>query len=167
MSDADRILEILGEAKRLAQEYRRLTGKPLGITGEVAEYEAARILGVQLTPARQAGYDAVETSGGTVRRLQIKGRCLLDNHKPGQRLGSIRVDKEWDAILMVLLDQNFDAIEMYEAERMPVVTVLTAPGSKARNERGAMAVSKFKSIARLRWRRPAAERAATVDREGD
>lgn len=55
-----RIMEILRDAKKLAQEYRTLTGKPLGITGEVAEYEAARILGVELTPARQAGYDAIE-----------------------------------------------------------------------------------------------------------
>jgi hypothetical protein len=39
----DRIMEILRAAKRLAQEYRTLTGKPLGITGEVAEYEAARL----------------------------------------------------------------------------------------------------------------------------
>ena len=154
MSANDQILAILGEAKRLAQEYRRLTGKPLGITGEVAEYEAARILGIELTPARQAGYDAVEHTNGAQRRLQIKGRCLLDNGKPSQRLGSIKVDKEWDAVLMVLLDQNFDAVEIYEAERVAVVTVLAAPGSKARNERGAMAVSKFKSIGRLRWRRP-------------
>jgi hypothetical protein len=166
-SGTDRVFEILGEAKRLAQDYRRLTGKPLGITGEVAEYKAARILGVKLTPARQAGYDAVETTGGTVWRLQIKGRCLLDNCKPGQRLGSIRMDKEWDAVLMVLLDQNFDAIEVYEAERTRVVAVLTAPGSKARTERGAMAVSKFKSIGRLRWRRSAAESSTPIDRRSD
>jgi len=65
MSDTDRIFEILGEAKRLAQEYRRLTGRPLGITGEVSEFEAARILGVKLTPARQAALETV--SGGTRR----------------------------------------------------------------------------------------------------
>lgn len=34
----DPVLEILAEAKKLAQKYRVLTGKPLGITGEVAEY---------------------------------------------------------------------------------------------------------------------------------
>lgn len=95
-----------------------------------------------------------------MRRLQIKGRCLLDNCKPGQRLGSIRIEKEWDAVLMVLLDQNFEATEIYEAERSAVVTILTAPGSKARNERGAMAVSKFKSIGSLRWRKSAAEASA-------
>lgn len=152
MTDADRIFAILGEAKRLAQEYRRLTVKPLGITGEVAEYEAARILGLQLTPARQAGYDAIERKNGAAWRLQIKGRCLLDGCKPGQRLGSIRTEKEWDAVLMVILDQNFDAVEIYEAERAPIVAALIAPGSIARNERGALAVSKFKSIGRLRWR---------------
>ncbi len=155
MSEDEAILVVLGAAKKLAQEYRKLTGKPLGITGEVAEYEAARILGVELTPARHAGYDAVERTKGKTRRLQIKGRCLLDNCKPGQRLGSIRVEKEWDAVLMVLLDQNFDAVEIFEAERAAIVPVLTAPGSKARNERGAMAVSKFKAIGKLRWRRPA------------
>ena len=154
MSDADQILGIFRDAKRLAQDYRRLTGKPLGITGEVAEYEAARILGVELTPARQAGFDAVERKDGLLRKLQIKGRCLLDSSRSGQRLGSIRLDKEWDAVLMVLLDQNFDALAIYEAERAAVVSVLRAPGSKARNVRDAMAVSKFKSIGQLRWKRP-------------
>jgi hypothetical protein len=38
----DQVMEILGQAKALAQRYRALTGKPLGITGEVAEFEAAR-----------------------------------------------------------------------------------------------------------------------------
>lgn len=58
------VMEILREAKLLAQQYRALTGKPLGITGEVAEYEAALLLGIDLTQARQAGYDAVRTADG-------------------------------------------------------------------------------------------------------
>ena len=151
--NSDRIMEILREAKELAQEYRTLTGKPLGITGEVAEYEAARLLRVELTPARQAGYDAIEHKDGAVRRLQIKGRCLLPGCKPGQRVGSIDITKEWDAVLLVLLDQNFEALEIHEAQRADVIKALSSPGSKARNERGALAVSKFKSIARWRWRR--------------
>jgi hypothetical protein len=149
----NRIMETLRKAKKLAQEYRTLTGKPLGITGEVAEYEAARLLGVQLTPARQAGYDAVERKGGKTRRLQIKGRCLLPGCKPGQRLGSIDVKKDWDAVLLVLLDGNFETLAIYEAQRQPVLKALSAPGSKARNERGALAVTKFKAIATLRWSR--------------
>lgn len=147
------VLDVLAEAKQLAQSYRRLTGKPLGITGEVAEFEAARILGVKLTVARQEGYDATEQVGGTERRLQIKGRVILPGAKPGQRLGSIKVDKEFDAVLMVLLDAEFNATEIYEADREAVVEALLRPGSKARNERGALSVGKFKSISRLRWTR--------------
>ncbi|WP_350648567.1 hypothetical protein [Pseudomonas sp. HY13-MNA-CIBAN-0226] len=64
----DEILEVLKEAKVLAHRFYRLTGKPLGVTGEVAEYEAATKLGLQLHPARQAGYDATEMlEDGTAR----------------------------------------------------------------------------------------------------
>jgi hypothetical protein len=55
---------------------------------------------------------------------------------------------------MVLLDERFDATEMYEAERPAVLAALVSPGSKARNERGQLGVNKFKAIGRLRWRRP-------------
>src|SRR6266496_3168694 len=133
MANHERVMELLGEAKALAREYYSLTGKPLGVTGEVAEYEAARILGVELTAARQAGYDAIERVGGATKKLQIKGRCLQDNCKPGQRLGSIRTEHDWDSVLMVLLDYEFNATEIYEAQREHVEAALKAPGSKARN----------------------------------
>lgn len=155
MANHERLMELLGEAKALAREYYELTGKPLGVTGEVAEYEAARILGVELTAARQAGFDAIERIGGVTKKLQIKGRCLQENCKPGQRLGSISTDHDWDAVLMVLLDYEFNATEIYEAEREHVEAALNAPGSKARNVRRALSVDKFKSIGRLRWQRVA------------
>ena len=153
MANHERVMALLGEAKSLAREYYSLTGKPLGVTGEVAEYEAARILGVELTAARQAGYDAIECVGSATKKLQIKGRCLQENCKPGQRLGSIRTEHDWDAVLMVLLDYEFNATEIYEAQRANVEAALKAPGSKARNVRGALSVSKFKSIGSLRWKR--------------
>jgi hypothetical protein len=43
--DIERVREILATVKLLAAEYYRLTGKPLGVTGEVAEYVAADKLG--------------------------------------------------------------------------------------------------------------------------
>lgn len=147
----DELLTLLGEAKRLAQQFRILTGKPLGITGEVAEHEAARILGLDLLPPRQAGYDAIEYVDGTPRKLQIKGRCVLPDSKPGQRLGSIDINKDFDAVLLVILDENLDAMEIIEAERQAVINALLEPGSKARNERGALGISKFRSIGHVRW----------------
>lgn len=137
-------------AKQVARRYRELTGKPLGVTGEVGEVVAAQLLGLELCEARQSGYDAI---GRDSRRVQIKARCILPDSKPGQRMGSIRLDREWDTVVLILLDQDLEPIEIHEADRASVKRELKRPGSKARNERGALGVSKFKSIAQLKWSR--------------
>jgi len=147
------ITEILNNAKSLAKKYRELTGKPLGITGEVAEFSAAQILGLELAVARQSGYDAIRRQNGKVTKIQIKGRCIPKNAKPGQRLGSIRLDKEWDTVLLVLMDEDLEVISMIEAQRPKIEQALCSPGSKARSERGALAVSKFKDIGCEVWKR--------------
>ena len=146
-----RLMEVLKQVKKLAQEYRTLTGRPLGVTGEVAEYEAANILHLTLAAVRQEGFDATELSDGVVERIQIKGRCLQPNSKRSQRLGGIDVEKDWDRALMVLLDENLEATGIWEANRESVVAELRRPGSRARTERGAMAVSRFKKIGTRRW----------------
>lgn len=85
MDSTRSVMQVLSEAKALAQEYRRLTRKPLSVTGEVAEYEAARILNLDLTPAHNAGYDATEIADGITRRLQIKSRCKSSKIRSGVR----------------------------------------------------------------------------------
>ena len=147
------LAEVLADAKSLARKYRKLTGKPLGITGEVAEFSAAQILGLELAEARQSGYDAIRKENGKVTKIQIKGRCIPANTKPGQRLGSIQLDKEWDTVLLVLMDEDFEVLSMYEAARKEIEKALLAPGSKARNERGALAVRKFKAIGHEVWKK--------------
>lgn len=129
-------MELLCQAKGIAKEYYRLTGRPLGITGEVAEFEAARILGLELAAVRQVGFDAVRrVSNDAVVRLQIKRRCFGLDAKPGQRIGAIQLSKEWDAVLLVLLDRDLEAREIWEADREAITAALTKPGSVARNER--------------------------------
>ena len=147
------IAEILNEAKSLAKKYRKVTGKPLGITGEVAEFSAAQILGLELAEARQSGYDAIRRKDGKETKIQIRGRCVLANAKPGQRLGSIRLDKEWDTVLLVLMDEELEVLRMYEATRPEIKRALLVPGSKALNERGALALSKFKAVGHEVWKR--------------
>jgi hypothetical protein len=126
MSD-DKILAILRQVKVLAREYYQFTGKPHGITSEAAEYEAARLLGLELTPARQAEYDAIEVLAGVKHSVQIKGRCIPASAGPGQRLGSIDIDKEWDSVMRVLLDGDFEASAIYEAERATVLDAINKP----------------------------------------
>lgn len=65
----------------MALRYYKLTNKPLGITGEIAEHEAATLLGLSLCSARQSGYDATEILDGKEYRVQIKGRYMPDPKK--------------------------------------------------------------------------------------
>ncbi len=148
-SKLEAVGEILDRAKRSAIDYYQLTGKPLGITGEYGEYVAAATLGLELAEARTAGYDAVDSMG---RRIQIKARSIpRDKKLVGQRLGTIRLDHEWDVVLLVVMDELFELRWIFEAERPAIEAALKAPGSKARNERGALALAKFKSIGRQVW----------------
>lgn len=146
--------ELVEQAKRLAVQYRQLTGKPLGITGEIAECEAAAILGMDLHAARTAGYDATETRDGVAVRVQIKGRVINNPRKITGRVGAIDLRQPFDVVQLVLLDSDFSTFAIYEAERSAVEALLTRPGSKARNERGSVGIAQFKAIARLRWARP-------------
>ena len=56
----------------------------------------------------------------------------------------------------MLLDKDFDATHIYEADRADVIEALTKPGSKERNVRGAMSVSLFRKIGRQMWERDGA-----------
>jgi hypothetical protein len=152
--DPGRAFEILGAVKSLAREYYELTGRPMGVTGEVAEYEAARILGLELAPVRQSGYDAIRRpKRGKKELLQIKGRYNLPRSLRGQRTSSFNVKDPWDAALLVGLDQDFEAVKIWEASRTAVLDALSLPGSEARSKRRSLTVSKFIAIGDLIWER--------------
>lgn len=148
LDDKDiRAREILSEIKPLAAEFYRLTGKPLGVTGEVAEFVAAEALGLQLAPARTCGYDALRGA----ERIQIKGRAYGANAPPNQRMSRIKLDAACDTVLLVLMDNaTLDAREMWEAPFSEVKALLEKPGSKLR-ERGALGILAFKRIAKRIW----------------
>ncbi len=149
--DIAALRSVIRDAKEVAKRYRNLTCKPLGITGEVGEFTAAELMTQRLTGARQPGYDAVAPDG---HRIQIKARCVLPDSKKSQRLGSIRLKHEWDTVMLILMNGDFEPLEIYEAKRPDIERELTRPGSKARNVRGSLGVSKFKSIALLVWSKP-------------
>jgi hypothetical protein len=143
--------QLIGRAKRLGTKYYEATGRPLGVTSEIGEYEAARLLGLTLAPVRQTGYDAIRKSRKGGQRFQIKARCVLPTSKRGQRLGSISLLKEWDAVLLVLMDKHFEVTAIHEADRTAVTEALMKPGSKSRNERGALSVNQFVAIGTQVW----------------
>jgi hypothetical protein len=147
-NDAKRIKAILAAVKPLAAEYYRLPGKPLGVTGEVAEYVAAEKLKLILVPPRTAGHDAIRKTPQGDERIQIKGRSFGEVSRPNQRLGKIKSGAACDKVLLILLDNaTLEPVTMWEAPYSAVVDRLAESGSKARNERGAMSVHDFKKIA--------------------
>jgi hypothetical protein len=142
-----RVREIPSAVKPLAVEFYQLTKKPLGVTGELAEYMAAETLGLTLVEARTQGYDALRGA----ERIQIKGRAFGKEASKSQRLSRIKLDAPCDTVLLVLLDnETLNAIEMWEAPYSAVTDLLRRPGSKAR-ERGALGVPAFKAIAKRVW----------------
>lgn len=105
-----------------------------------------------MVPPRTEGYDATRTTATGVERIQIKGRAFGEDSKPGQRLGKIKHGAACDKVLLVLLNNaTLEPVTMWEASYAAVTKRLLEPGSKARNERGAMSVHDFKKIAQIVW----------------
>ena len=147
--------KLIGEARRLASDYRRTTGKPLaGVSAEIAEYDAARLLNLELMkPGTESGYDAVGCGLRAGKRYQIKGRTIFDDAKKGQRIGQIKVEQQWDYVVLVLMDENHEPYEIYEADRAALTPELELAGESRRAKRGPLSVAKFKIIGRLVWTR--------------
>lgn len=144
--------KLIAQARQLAADYKRATGKPLpGVSAEVAEYDAARLLDLELCREPQGGYDAVGRGAREGLRVQIKGRAIFDERKSGQRIGQVKADQEWDLLVLVLLDQHFEPMEIYEADREAVLEEVSHGGGRSR--RGAMSIARFRNLARLVWTR--------------
>jgi len=145
--------KLIAEARSLAAAYRETTGRPLaGVTGEIARHDAARLLDLELT-ADGAGCDAIGRGERAGRRIQIKGRAIFDHGQSGQRIGQLRLDQEWDSVVLVLLDERFEPYEIHEAAREALLQDLAQSAGSRRARRGAMSVARFKALGRLVWTR--------------
>ncbi|RMG28473.1 MAG: hypothetical protein D6721_08380 [Gammaproteobacteria bacterium] len=145
---------LVGEARRLAAEYRRATGKPLpGISGEIAGYDAARLLDLELVRDPSVAWDAVGRGRRAGRRIQIKSRVIFDERRSDHRIGQVKADREWDSLMLVLMDENYEPVEIYECPRERVLEAIEETRGSGRSRRGAMSVARFRHIAWLAWRR--------------
>ncbi len=146
--------KLIAEARRLAADYRRATGRPLaGVSSEICQHDAARLLDLEICDAAVGGYDAIGKGQRAGKRIQIKGRAIFDERKSGYRIGQLKVDQEWDSVMLVLMDESLEPFEIYEAEREHILADLEQAKAKRRSSRGAMSVARFKNIARLVWTR--------------
>jgi hypothetical protein len=142
--------KLMLEARKLAADYRRATGKTLGISNEIAVHDVIRLM--KLVPAEPGagGYDAIGTGSREGKYIQIKGRTLFSDKKGGQRIGQVKPEQEWDSVMLILMDEDYAPQAIYEAERDDILQA-TAETSEKRAKRGAMSVAKFKAIGQLVW----------------
>jgi hypothetical protein len=140
--------KLMLEARKLAAQYRIATGKPLGISTEISVHDVIRIMGLKSVDA--PGYDAIGTGAREGKRIQIKGRTVTDSSKSNERIGQIKVDQEWDSVMLVLMNEYYEPLEIYEAQRQQILQAVAATSTKRRN-RGALSVAKFKHIGQRVW----------------
>ena len=141
--------KLIAQARQLAAEYRRTMGKPLpGVSNEIAEHDAVRLLDLEPTEAHDGGWDAVDPASGY--RIQIKSRTIFDESKGGQRIGQLKMNQAWDAVVLVLMDENYEPYEIYQAMRDDLAEYVEAASSN-RAKRGAMSVARFKIVGQLVW----------------
>lgn len=144
--------KLISQARLLAAEYRRTMGKPLpGISNEIAQHDAIRLLQLKPPESGEGGFDAVDPAREN-KRIQIKSRTIFDESKSGQRIGQIKTEKEWDSVVLVLMDEEYEPYEIYEAERDELLEYMEE-SSSSRAKRGALSVARFKIIGRLAWTR--------------
>jgi hypothetical protein len=145
--DVDKLMQ---EARKLAATYRRATGQTLGISNEIATHDVIRLM--KLVPAEPGagGYDAIGTGERAGRYIQIKGRTIFNEKKSGQRVGQIKLEQDWDSVMLILMNEDYEAQAIFEAQREAIVAA-TEEGSEKRAKRGAMSVAKFKAIAQQVW----------------
>jgi hypothetical protein len=155
--------KLIGQARQLAAEYRRTMGKPLpGISNEIAEYDAVRLLDLSPRTGGEGGWDAVDPDTG--RRVQIKSRTIFDDSKGGARIGQLKLGQAWDAVVLVLMDEDYEPYEIYEAKRADIEACVADAGA-SRARRGAMSVARFKIIGELVWDRVNGRQAGVWDNQ--
>lgn len=159
--------KLISETRRIARDYRQATGKSLGgVSGEIAHFDACKELNLEPVPhGTEGGYDAVGKGKREGQKIQIKARAIFEEGKPGQRIGQLKLEQDWDSVVLVLMDENFEPFEMYELSRSEVEAD-QANNSSNRSKRGAMSVAKFKAIGELVWTREFGEEDEVWDNQG-
>ena len=141
--------KLIAETRRIAKEYRLATGKTLPVTPEIAINDAISILELSPNDENIPGYDATYEIGGESLKVQIKGRVIFNEKRQGHRLGQIKTEQEWDAIVLVIMNSDFMPEEIYMAKRDEIMDVLEE--KRKNNKKGAMTIAQFKMISELLW----------------
>ena len=99
-------------------------------------------------------------------RVQIKGRTIFEESKSGQRIGQIKLNQEWDCVVLVLLDERYAPFEIYRADRDELLEYSNR-ASQSQKKRGALSVARFRIIGKRVWTRENGEEGDVWDNHLD
>jgi hypothetical protein len=112
----DEMMEKVENVIDFSLECEKSTNRTLCQTGEIGELKACKMFELALCSNKiETGIDAIDKEG---KKVQIKSRRLGEKKEEGgppDTLGGFS-KHEFDYALMVLLDKNYDVIEVWRAD---------------------------------------------------
>lgn len=135
--------KLMQETRRLATQYRQSTGQTLPISGELARYDAARLLHLSA--------DSKGTQGPIANQVvQVKSRVIFNEQKSGHRIGQLDLGGHWQICALVLYEANYEPFAIYIASHETILETQSNLANKTK-ARGAMSLAQFKRIAECVW----------------
>ena len=133
---SDKLLRAVKQSIKTALDYEKITGRKLGITGEMGEVLVCHKLGLNLLADDIAtGFDATDDKNKT---YQIKTRRARNGRG---RLGSFSEHK-YDYAILVELDYKYSIIEIWKVNYKTINPIVEA------NRRRNPSLNQFKSVAK-------------------
>lgn len=159
--------KLMHETRQLAAKYRETTGTVLPVTGEIARFDAAKALALNLIDEPGSAIDAIGTGDREGQKVLIKGRVIFDSTRSSPRVGQLNTDQDWDLVVLVLFDDQYQAEEIYQASREEVAEAMADKENSNRKKRGAMSIAQFKIIGQRVWTRETGVEQEIWDNQSD
>ncbi|OGM99669.1 MAG: hypothetical protein A2817_03815 [Candidatus Yanofskybacteria bacterium RIFCSPHIGHO2_01_FULL_39_8b] len=132
----DEIKKMVNKIIKIALEYETLTGRKLGITGEIAEIIVCHKLGLKLLAnSLSPGHDAVDERGN---KFQIKSKRIIKNKG---RIGRFSMHK-FDYLITILFDKNYKIIGIYKTNYKKIMPIINKHKRRNPSVREIVKVSK-------------------------
>jgi hypothetical protein len=143
--------KLMQETRQLAAKYRQTTGMTLPVTGEISRFDVSKALNLRLTDDPTLGFDGIGTGVREGKRVLIKGRVLFEDSRSTPRIGQIKPDGRWDTVVLVLYNDQYQPLDMYEATEEDIINAINVKPDSQSKKRGMMSIAQFKIISRLVW----------------
>jgi len=140
--------KLMAETRRLAAEYHRITGLVLPVSNELARHDVATKLKFIVPQQPDSGVDLLGTGLWEGKKIQVKSRVMFQKAKSRPRVGQLNFEGKWDFVILVLMNEDYVAKEMYITAREVLVKAVQGAAS-TNKERSTISVSKFKALSEV------------------